>query len=278
MPGRNNHAAPKFDRKPASLSIFLDEIEQLAGTCKLSKKQTMEWTIRYAPNEERELWEMQDSIATAKWIEFKRNYLIYTQDLPGSKNTRNIRNAEELGAYRRSFLTIATFLKNKSWLTDREISGYFMQRMESSFRAEVQSQLRAEDPRHHSNDPYMLAEISSAALFILTYDVWQRSGLPLRADKTIVMESANLTKNKTMGLIKNLKLTIGRYDFYIQAQVVKDAPYKVLLGWPFFTLTQASHQHFSNGNSWLTVLDPNSHELITIPTRPWNQNNIIQGS
>ncbi|KAF8810011.1 hypothetical protein BYT27DRAFT_7021069, partial [Phlegmacium glaucopus] len=110
-------------------------------------------------------------------------------------------------------------------------------------------------------------------------DVWQRSGLPLRADETIVMESANLTKDKTMGLIKNLKLIIGGYDFYVQAQVVKNAPYEVLLGRPFFTLTEASHQHYSNGDSRLTVLDPNTQELITIPTRPRNRKrtNVMQG-
>ncbi|KAF8812818.1 hypothetical protein BYT27DRAFT_7220782 [Phlegmacium glaucopus] len=104
-------------------------------------------------------------------------------------------------------------------------------------------------------------------------------GLQILTDETIVMESANLTKDKTMGLIKNLKLIIGGYDFYIQAQVVKNAPYEVLLGWPFFTLTEASHQYYSNGDSRLTVLDPNTQELITIPTRPRNRKctNVTQG-
>ncbi|KAF8800910.1 hypothetical protein BYT27DRAFT_7116368 [Phlegmacium glaucopus] len=108
-------------------------------------------------------------------------------------------------------------------------------------------------------------------------DVWQKSGLPLRADKTIVMESANLTQDKTLGLIKDLKLIIGGYDFYVQAQVVREAPYEVLLGRPFFTLTQASHQHYSNRDSRLRVLDPNTQELITIPTRPRKRNKITQG-
>ncbi|KAF8810009.1 hypothetical protein BYT27DRAFT_7092636, partial [Phlegmacium glaucopus] len=182
MPGRNHHAAPKFDGRPASLSIFIDEIEQLAGTCKLSEKQTIDWTIRYAPNEERELWQMQDAVATSIWADFKKELFDLYPGSTGERKysvanltalvedqaLRNIRNAEDLGAYRRSFLTIATFLKSKSRLTDREISGYFVQGMDPSFRAEVQSQLRAENPRHHSDDPYTLAEISSAALFVLT--------------------------------------------------------------------------------------------------------------
>ncbi|KAF8810507.1 hypothetical protein BYT27DRAFT_7220648 [Phlegmacium glaucopus] len=317
MPGQNHHAAPKFNGRPASLSIFLDEIEQLAGACKLSEKQTIDWTIRYAPNEERELWQLQDAVTSSIWADFNKELF----DLyPGSTGERKYSvasltslvedQAQDLGAYRRWFLTIAAFLRNKSRLTDREISGYFMQGMEPVFRTEVQSQLRAENPRHHTDDPYTLAEIFSAALFILTSkdieelravdaiiegceveatiddgsqilsireDIWHKTGLPLRADITIVMESANLTKDKTMGLIKNLKLTIGGYDFYVQAQVVKDAPYEVLLGRPFFTLTQASHQHYSNGDSRLTVLDPNTQELITIPTRPQTRKNVMQG-
>ncbi|KAF8800911.1 hypothetical protein BYT27DRAFT_7262472 [Phlegmacium glaucopus] len=150
MPGRNHHAAPKFDGRPASLLIFIDEIEQLAGACKLSERQTIDWTIRYAPNEERELWQMQDAVTSSIWADFKKELF----DLyPGSTGERKYSVAS---------------LTNKSRLTDREISGYFMQGMEPSFRTEVQSQLRAENPRHHSDDPYTLAEIFSAALFVLT--------------------------------------------------------------------------------------------------------------
>ena len=70
-----------------------------------------------------------------------------------------------------------------------------------------------------------------------------------------------------MGLLQDLKIGIGGYDFYLQVQVVKDAPYKMLLGRPFFTLTQAMHKHFDNGESRLTLIDPNSGDKITFPTR-----------
>ncbi|KAF8805807.1 hypothetical protein BYT27DRAFT_7224679 [Phlegmacium glaucopus] len=144
MPGRNHHVAPKFNGRPASLLIFLDEIE--AGACKLSKKQTIDWTIRYAPNKERELWQLQDAVTSSIWADFKKElFNLYpgsTGDLTSlveDQARRNIWNAEELGAYRHSFLTIAAFLRNKSQLTDREISGYFMQGMDPSFRTEVQT-------------------------------------------------------------------------------------------------------------------------------------------
>ena len=182
MPGRNHHSAPKFDGKPASLSPFLDEIEQLAEICGLTPKQQIEWTIRYSPSDERELWQMQESVGTEDWTKFKKElFELY----PGSTGERKyaianlqsviekqaktkIGDAEEFGIYRRTFLTVATYLKNKSRLTDREISIYFLQGLQPSFRERVQSQLKAEDPKHHSDDPYTLAEISTAALFVLS--------------------------------------------------------------------------------------------------------------
>jgi gag-polyprotein putative aspartyl protease len=97
-------------------------------------------------------------------------------------------------------------------------------------------------------------------------DIWERIGTPIRSDHVMMMESANKSKNETMGLLQDLKVEIGGYDFYVQAQVVQDAPYELLLGRPFFTLTQANHKHFSNGSSHITLVDPNSEAVITIPT------------
>ena len=55
-------------------------------------------------------------------------------------------------------------------MTDREIGIYFFQGLQQSFHEKVQAQLKAENPKHHSDDPYTLAKISTAALFILSCD------------------------------------------------------------------------------------------------------------
>ena len=125
---------------------------------------------------------MQEAVGTGDWEQFKKKlYALY----PGSTHERkysvanlvslvekqatvNIANAEEFGAYSRSFQMVASFLKSKGHLSDREISRYFMQGLDLTFLTKVQEQLRAENPRHHSDDPYKLAEISAAALFILS--------------------------------------------------------------------------------------------------------------
>ena len=98
--------------------------------------------------------------------------------------------------------------------------------------------------------------------------LWERLGIPIRSDRTMVMESANKSKNETIGLLQDLRLDIGGYDFYVQVQVVQDTPYDLLLGQPFFTLTQAMHKHFANGDSCLMLTDPNSGAIITVPTHP----------
>jgi hypothetical protein len=93
----------------------------------------------------------------------------------------------------------------------------------------------------------------------------------------MVVESANKSKDETMGLLQDLKINISGYDFYLQVQVVKDAPYEMLLGRPFFTLTQATHKHFENGESRLTLFDPNTQDKITFPTRARDRDQSVQG-
>jgi hypothetical protein len=89
-------------------------------------------------------------------------------------------------------------------------------------------------------------------------DKWEELGIPMRSDHLMVMESANMSKDQTLGLLADLKLTIGENNFYLQVQVIKNAPYKLLLGQPFFTLTQATTRHYTNGDSQITIVDPNT--------------------
>ena len=182
MPTRNHHSAPRFDGKSISLSLFLEDIEQLAEECGLSQKETIKWTIRYSPSVDRELWELQDSVETGDWDQFKEElYVLYPgskrenkysiaklQALINKQSSITIRDAEDYGAYRQSFLTFSCYLGNKSRLSNREISTYFLQGLEPSFRDQVQDQLKAENPKRHPDDPYTLDEITSAALFYLS--------------------------------------------------------------------------------------------------------------
>ncbi|KAF8813520.1 hypothetical protein BYT27DRAFT_7220427 [Phlegmacium glaucopus] len=291
MSGRNHSAAPKFDGDPETLTEFLDEIEQLAGEHKLSAKQTIEWTIRYAPSDQRRLWQLK-SAKTEDWEQFKNElYELYPESLETMVNKQTsckIASAKEFGTYQRSFLSIAEYLKSESKLSEREINSLFIKGLEKTFKTEVMAQLKAENPWHRAGDPYSIKEVASAAIYILTsdpsrrveatiddgsqiltvrQDLWEKFSVPLRSDKKLVMESANKSKENTMGLIQDLKINMGGLDFYVQVQVVRDGPFELLLGRLFLTLTEAVHQYYASGNSQLTLTDPNTSETITIPTR-----------
>ncbi|KIM47247.1 hypothetical protein M413DRAFT_63547 [Hebeloma cylindrosporum] len=101
----------------------------------------------------------------------------------------------------------------------------------------------------------------------LRKDIWEKLGLPVRSDHKMNMVSANASTNQTIGLIHDLKVTIGAYNFYLQVQVVENASYEMLLGRPFLTLTEANTQHWANGDSHITLQDPNSKAIITLPTK-----------
>ena len=77
-----------------------------------------------------------------------------------------------------------------------------------------------------------------------------------------------------------MDLAIEQWDFcqtselllesviFIQVQVIETVSFEMLLGHPFFTLVQASTQHFFSGDSHITLLDPNSTKAVTLPTCP----------
>ena len=182
MPSQHDCAAPKFNGKPSSLAAFIDDISQLAAACALSNQDKIKWTVRYTPSEDAELWEMQTNYETGNWEEFKkeihavypgstgdRKYLVANLEaLTEKQATIPMETSEEFSRYSWAFLKVATFLKKKDNLTDREISAQFILGLSYSFRVKVWAQLKAQNPTHHTDDPYTLKEISTAALFLLS--------------------------------------------------------------------------------------------------------------
>ncbi|PPQ85880.1 hypothetical protein CVT26_000642 [Gymnopilus dilepis] len=182
MPNVHHPSAPKFDGKPISLSSYLDEVEQLARNNSLSVIETIQWSIRYLSPEEQQLWKALPSSKGNDWSKFRKELF---ECYPGAEDERrytisnletlvekqsefNITNFEQFGIYYRSFYVIASFLQDKKKLNEREISRFFIQGLHPSFRKQVRDQLHAEDPTHHPDDPFTLAEIRKAALFILS--------------------------------------------------------------------------------------------------------------
>ncbi|KAJ2912850.1 hypothetical protein MD484_g7577, partial [Candolleomyces efflorescens] len=101
----------------------------------------------------------------------------------------------------------------------------------------------------------------------LRRELWERLHIPVRSDHVMTMEAANSSKNRTTGLLPNLKVSVGQCNFYLQVQVIDSASYDMLLGRPFHTLAQALIKHFRNGDALITLTDPNTDAVITVPTK-----------
>ncbi|EED80174.1 predicted protein [Postia placenta Mad-698-R] len=81
-------------------------------------------------------------------------------------------------------------------------------------------------------------------------------GLNLLFDPTIQlnMQSANGEVDRSLGLIRNVPFRIGEIVLYLQAHVIRNAAYDILLGRPFDVLTQSIVKNFADENQTITIL------------------------
>src|SRR5882724_8018249 len=86
----------------------------------------------------------------------------------------------------------------------------------------------------------------------------------MKHKQVMFMESANGQSNMTMGMIPSICFSIGEVS--LQVQVVKEAPFKCLLGLPFTCLASTKCQEFPDGSTHLLLTDPNTGASITVPT------------
>jgi hypothetical protein len=96
---------------------------------------------------------------------------------------------------------------------------------------------------------------SGAEIIGMQKDIWESLGIPLRTDHLMTMESANKTKNQTIGVIKNLVFNFGAGDMMFQVQVVETANFEILLGRPFHALTSCRSCDMLNGDLEITQAD-----------------------
>jgi hypothetical protein len=75
------------------------------------------------------------------------------------------------------------------------------------------------------------------------------------------MEATNSTITKMHSRLCNVRFTFDDIDIYLQVQVMPNAPYNVLLGHPFYTLTECITKDFANGDQHLTITDPNTWQV-----------------
>jgi len=103
-------------------------------------------------------------------------------------------------------------------------------------------------------------------IIAMSEDVCHELALPY--DPTIVlhMQSANGTVDPSLGLARNVAFLIGPLTFYMQVHVIRKPAYDILFGRPFDVLTESVVRNFRNEDQTITVHDPNTMRVATIPT------------
>ena len=80
------------------------------------------------------------------------------------------------------------------------------------------------------------------------------------------MQSANGSLSRTCGLAKNIPFTLGGVTVLLQVHVMDAAPYTVLLGQPFDTITESRIVNNKEGNQTVCITCLNTGTKIAIPT------------
>jgi len=82
------------------------------------------------------------------------------------------------------------------------------------------------------------------------------------------MQSVNGSINQSLGLARNIPFFIGGLTLYLQVHIIQKPAYDILLGRPFDVLTESIVSTYKNDNTTVTIHDPNSNRVITVPTVP----------
>jgi hypothetical protein len=109
-----------------------------------------------------------------------------------------------------------------------------------------------------------------AQIVIMRKDIWERLNAPLSPDRAIPLQAANATTTMTCGQVRDLPVRLGPITVYLQIQVVENAPFEVLLGRPFFAVTNCSATSTPDGNHEIHVKDPRTGlpYVFSTHTRP----------
>lgn len=101
--------------------------------------------------------------------------------------------------------------------------------------------------------------------------VWEKLGVPVSENGKMTLTSADTHASPSLGIIRNLLLTVGGVDSYHQIIVMEHASYDVLLGRPFIKHLRCLDSEIADGGHHVSIANPINGDRITIPTaaRKW---------
>ncbi|KAH7092697.1 hypothetical protein BKA62DRAFT_776104 [Auriculariales sp. MPI-PUGE-AT-0066] len=108
---------------------------------------------------------------------------------------------------------------------------------------------------------------SGSQVCVMSERLWAALGSPAVLTHQLTLVSANGSRAQTIGLCEHLEMVVGGVPLYMQFHIVQEAPFDLLLGRPFFSLTRAVEENKMDGASYLTLHDPNSPTKICMATK-----------
>jgi Aspartyl protease len=103
-------------------------------------------------------------------------------------------------------------------------------------------------------------------IIAISEEVCHRLGLTYDPTIQLHMQSVNGAVDLSLGLSRNVACRIGPVTLYLQIHVIRSPTYHILLGGPFDVLTESIVKHFANADQTITIRDPNTGKVTTIPT------------
>ena len=118
--------------------------------------------------------------------------------------------------------------------------------------------------------PDLIEGILDMGSMILCIDKKEAIGRGIEWDPSTVihMQSANGNLNRTLGLARNVLMELGDLQFRAQLHVIEKAPYQLLIGRPFESLTCMVTEAHRDGHVDITLTCPNTGHKIQMGTYP----------
>ncbi|KAJ3744592.1 hypothetical protein DFH05DRAFT_1397228 [Lentinula detonsa] len=211
---------------------------------------------------------------------------------------QGIKGNQELATYHREFAAVASILKSQGTLSEVQLSHFYVSVLTTQMqqcldvRLQIQYTAKKKGEAFRIEGSHFLLPIrqDSHSIRGINAIIGERTvhciddggcsivamsdacanvlGIAFDPSKVIPLQSANGQTNYSLGLAKDVPFQFCGLTAFLQVHIVPSPAYDVLLGRPFQVLMQAVYKNFLSGDQHVTLIDPNTHNIITIPTVP----------
>ena len=108
---------------------------------------------------------------------------------------------------------------------------------------------------------------SGSQIVAISQDLATEVGATINMDVRLRMEGTNGATSWTVGCAEYLPMQVAGIEFQLHAHVLKEAPFRILLGHPFEHALLSSLEDKPGGGTNLVICDPQNHSHhIAVPT------------